>query len=128
MTSELHAELHRLVEQRKPRGALNSAQIVRLKVLKLVEEVAEAHAHTPTPCPPDVSAEAAARAFHDRAWLREKWTRDPSDITIAGLKDELADVYIVLATLEVELHMLSGEEWSIQEAALEKARRDVVRR
>lgn len=126
--SELHTELHRLVEERKPRGSLTSAQIVRLKVLKLVEEVAEAQACVPTPCPRGAGAAYAAQAFRERAWLREPWTRDPSDITVGGLKDELADVYIVLATLEVELSMLTGEDWSVQEAALLKARRDVARR
>lgn len=124
----LHQRLHAAIEQRRPRGNLVPAQIMRLKMLKLIEEVTEAHTCIETGVDPYGSPQRVRQQFDDRDWLRAPWTYDPELVDVAGLKAELADVYVVLASLECELAALTGQEWDLQAAAEAKALADVDRR
>lgn len=122
----LHEMIYALVEQRHPSPHLNASQVVRLGVLKTLEEALELAAAVALPHelsgPIDVLTKAVRRCFRERDWLAGDWTQQgPVGDSLRHLKAEMADTYAALAHLERAVVVLTDEEWSVQAAALAKA-------
>jgi NTP pyrophosphatase (non-canonical NTP hydrolase) len=117
----LHQQIHAAVEQRITRGALTNADILRLKLVKLIEEACELSEYIHTPIR---YATAQTQALARASFTHRSWLRDDRHFDFEKIKQEIADCYVVLATMEQEIIALTGAEWDMQQAALEKATAD----
>lgn len=128
----LHRRLQELVEARHRRNSLQPIQVLRLRMIKIVEEALEAATCIALPArmSPAIDAitDAARDAYRNREWIGQPWVfGSPSDDSIDHLKKELADAFITVVLAARTVVEITGEEWDIEQAALSKATSDLAR-
>lgn len=127
-----YKEIRRIVEERHPRGEITTVQTLRLGAIKLLEEALEAATTIALPRemsgPIDDLSDKARMYFRWREWLAYSFANErPSDASLAAMRGEVADVFIVIIHLAGLIEELTGEEFDLEAEALKKALADLRR-
>ena len=130
--NEIHEEIERIILLRHPRRDYTPLQVLRLRMIKLIEESLEAATCIALPrelsLPIDALSEESRWWFRNREWLALDFVNQrPSDDALAHLKGELADVFIIVVGTALLVGEITGEPFDIEQSALAKARADLGR-
>lgn len=130
--NDVHAEIERIILLRHPRRDLTPVQVLRLRMLKLIEESLEAATCIALPKQTSAAIDALSDVvrplFRERGWLSGGWVAGPpSADALAHLKEELADVFIVVVGTALLVGEIEGAPFDLEHAALAKATADLAR-
>lgn len=123
--------VYQAVEERGYRRGWDTGQFAARQVLKLGEELSELAAHFFFPRTDFYSAN---QEFDKTGWLCKKiFDRGERLLGIRGankeelIKSELADMQVIIFCLAEVLKQMTGEDFSVIDAALEKSQADIKR-